>query len=142
MNNWSTTKTGYFIIASALFITLLIDIMLASVNIRLDYGFLFFVGFLGAYIFFFCWTSIPYVLMWYSLKNNIGSTRRLIIDCIAIFFSSGIGLYLYVDILYIHPDAQGGIALVAVPVVQVAVYGALSMVLNIVNIVEWFFRKD
>lgn len=126
-------KIGYLIIAFAVLVVLVILINLAIANIRAEKDLLIFIGFLGIS----CWLLMPYAVMRSILKRHSGAMHKLIMDCITIFLVSIGGLYLIVEAIYISSDAQGGIAILIVPVLQLLLYGSLSITFNAI---DWIFH--
>ena len=59
------------------------------------------------------WTGLPFLVTLYlsfTHRNKIGV-------CIGIYVSLLIGILLFVNISYRHPDPQGGIAFLALPII-------------------------
>lgn len=135
MGNNIIKKNGYAIISIAVFITILLEIKAAIGAIPKGFSLLFLI----IYILISCWILMPYILMGYALKFfSEVSTRLQIWNCIAIAMASAIGLYRYLDVIYIHPDAQGGIAFFYIPATQVVIYTVSSMFFGFI---EWIYRK-
>lgn len=136
------SKVKYGLIITALIEPLVLVVALLREIASKSFDLLLSVGYLGFTLFLSCWLTTPYILMWYSLKNYTGTTYKLTLDYIAMLSTSIIGLYRFADIIYFHPDAQGGIALFLIPLLQVAIFGILSMLFNIADIIKWFLGKD
>ena len=75
------------------------------------------------FLFFLLW---PYLVMGRILKKySWWSPQKLVLECILIFFVSGVGIYLMTYLMYFTQDAQAGIGLLFIPIIQIAVYGVL-----------------
>lgn len=79
-----------------------------------------------AFIIFAAWTSAPFIValilsLTHENKKGIG---------IGIYLSLCIGLLMFIDIRYWHPDAQGGIAFLGLPIICAII---IITAVNIVN---------
>lgn len=77
---------------------------------------------LTGWIVFGGWLSAPYAISVMGLFMLYGEKEGLLFHCWGVIIAVAIGLYLIVDITYIHPDAQGALALLMVPLFQVGAY--------------------
>lgn len=135
MGNNIIKKIGYYMIGIAVFLTIFFEINAAIGSVPNDFSLLSLI----LYLFISCWILMPYILMGYALKFfSEVSTRLQIWNCIAIAMALVIGLYKYMDVIYIHPDAQGGIAFFYIPATQVVIYTVSSMFFGFI---EWIYRK-
>lgn len=79
-----------------------------------------------AFILFAAWTSAPFIValilsLTHENKKGIGA---------GIYLSLGIGFFMFIDIRYWHPDAQGGIAFLGLPIICAII---IVTAINIVN---------
>lgn len=74
----------------------------------------------------------PYIVMGYFLTIKSDSYRKVIFKGITILVVSIFGLYGMIDIVYIHPDAQGGIALAILPFLQIFAFIVLTGMFSII----------
>lgn len=89
-------------------------------------------------IFLFLWISIPYMIMAYNVKRHSKIYNKAVLDFIKILLTISIGLYIIIDIKYVHPDPQGPIAIMIVPILQIIIYLVLCLIISIFN---WIFTK-
>lgn len=72
----------------------------------------------AAFAFLSIWLSLPYVamavLLFYLQRGGVA----LLPWCLAAVLVALGGLYVLVDVIYLHPDAQGAIAVVLTPLLQ------------------------
>lgn len=72
----------------------------------------------AAFAFLSIWLSLPYVamavLLFYLQRGGVA----LLPWCLAAALVALGGLYVLVDVIYLHPDAQGAIAVVLAPLLQ------------------------
>lgn len=131
MSNKAIAGIGYCIIGMAVMTTVIIYKMKIGVSISS----LFHLWSL----FFYLWDLLPYIVMGYSLKLfSESKTRVLFMDCIAIFFTSAIGLYLMFHVIFLESDPQAPIALLFIPAIQIIIYGIWAILFGFI---EWFLRK-
>lgn len=70
------------------------------------------------------WAIAPYVALALGARLFRTSGRARLACCIGAIVIGLAGVYAYVDTAFIHPDAQGGLSFIAVPVLQwIAVLG-------------------
>ena len=81
-----------------------------------------------AMIVFLLWGLIPYIILGYVLKNISELSKNSTLSLIAIMAISLAGLYAMVDIMFIHPDPQGGLALLMVPLFQFIAIGFMLLI--------------
>jgi hypothetical protein len=79
-------------------------------------------------VFLMFWQLAPYIVMGYLLKEHSDSRNKSLMLCVAIVIASFLGIYCSIDIIYLHPDPQGGIALFILPVIQLIAYGVFNMI--------------
>ena len=89
----------------------------------------------GAFMFFAIWLILPYALMSAALilvrrKETTSGHRQVV----AVMVSIG-GILFMADAIFWHPDAQGAIAVLMIPVLQV---GAAALLLPVVS---WLLRN-
>lgn len=102
-------KIGYVVIGVAALATLFFSIKVGS-------------------LFLFIWQSVPYLLMVYGLARCSDTSSSILFNFGAFFIISSAALYSSYDIIFVHPDPQGGIALFMLPLLQIAAYGILTLV--------------
>lgn len=71
---------------------------------------------LGA-IGFLVWAISPYLFAVFMIKQRTQYTSTLVVTGVSSFISVA-GIYLLVDAMYIHPDPQGALAFVVIPMYQ------------------------
>jgi hypothetical protein len=72
----------------------------------------------GAFFFLTVWLALPHAAMAGLLLALQRRGKTLLPWCmVAVFVTLG-GLYILVDVIYLHPDAQGAIGVVLTPVLQ------------------------
>ena len=79
-----------------------------------------------AFITIAAWTAAPFIgalILSLAQKNNIGIG-------IGIYLSLLIGIFMFVDIRYWHPDPQGGIAFLVLPIIFVAIIAASKAIVK------------
>lgn len=72
----------------------------------------------GAFVFLSIWLSVPYAAMAALLLYLQRGEMSLLPWCVAVVSVAIGGIYVLVDVIYLHPDAQGAIAVVLTPVLQ------------------------
>lgn len=72
----------------------------------------------GAFAFLAVWLTVPHVAMAALLVALQRRGKPLLPWCVASILVTLGGIYLLVDIIYWHPDAQGAIGVVLTPVLQ------------------------
>ncbi len=123
-------KSSYYLSLSALAATMILMIYAAHPwGNNYAYGGLSgYLGLLG----FLCWAASPYILLaWRSKRTIENSKKRILFETISILMCT-ISLALIIDIIFIHPDPQGGIALLFLPIYQwliIGVYGFVTLLI-------------
>lgn len=131
MTNRVIVGIGYCIIGFAVLTTVVIYKMKLGVRISSLFH-------LWPLLFYF-WDLLPYIVMGYSLKLfSESKSRVLFMDCIAIFFTSAIGLYLMWHVIFYESDPQAPIALLFIPAIQIITYGIWGLLFGFI---EWFLRR-
>jgi hypothetical protein len=76
----------------------------------------------GAFAFAAVWLTLPHAAMAALLLALQRRGKPLLPWCIAAALVAVLGLYVLVDAIYLHPDAQSAIAVVIAPVLQGIVF--------------------
>lgn len=88
---------------------------------------------IGAFVFFSIWLILPYAIMSTALiflqRKGSASFHWYVV---AVMVSAG-GILFLTDVVFWHPDAQGSIAVLMTPILQV---GALAFLLPVVLLVS------
>ncbi len=72
------------------------------------------------------WAILPYLMTFFLVKRAFKSQiHKLIVMIGALIISIG-GVALYVEAVWLHPDPQGALAFIAVPLYQWIVLGVLA----------------
>lgn len=84
----------------------------------------------SALVFFSLWLALPYIIM-SAVLAIMQRRRKLTIHYLLIVFIVVIGgMLMLADIIFWHPDAQGAIAVLMVPIVQAGVLICLWPIAN------------
>ena len=134
MSNNGIKITAYFLAGVPLLITLLFVGKLIIENIAYQ---LSLIGFLAASVFELIWLSFPYIVMLQFFKKQTMPVQRIYLDYVAVCIVSFVGLFMLMDIRFIHPDPQGPIAIQIVPIIQIGIYGLSRAVINKVRYVPF-----
>ena len=113
---------GYFVLAAAALASLVFVQILKPTS-------------LGATLFFSGWLLLPYVAL--ALVLIFGAKKRVSAKAIVVVVVvvAGAGLLFLTDIIYWHPDPQGGIAVLFTPIYQSFGIGVL------LPTCQWLFGK-
>lgn len=84
-------------------------------------------------LFFTIWQLSPYIVIGYLLKKHSNSRNKSLFICAAIVVISILGTYCSIDIIYLHPDPQGGIALFILPIIQLIAYATFNVIYQLVK---------
>ena len=79
------------------------------------------------------WATLPYLVVFFMAKWAVpvkGKEIAVFIGALILFAG---GLAVYVDAMWLHPDPQGGLAFIAVPLYQGIVLGVLAGLLLLVQ---------
>jgi hypothetical protein len=87
-----------------------------------------------AFALFSGWLSVPYFMSYYMLKGANDRKRGASAFTVCLILVAE-GVVLLTDIVYVHPDAQGGIAVLMVPILQLASLPLLS------RLCDWLSKK-
>ena len=79
----------------------------------------------GAWAFFSLWLVSPYVAMGVGLAITAGKSADTLRWHLIVLLVSALGVALLADVSWWHRDAQGAIAVLLVPVLQLAAWTAL-----------------
>jgi hypothetical protein len=103
---------GYFVLAAASLASLVFVQILKPTS-------------LGAALFFSGWLLLPYAAL--ALALIFGARERVAVKAIVVVsvVAAGAGLLFLTDIIYWHPDPQGGIAVLFTPIYQAVGIGVL-----------------
>lgn len=83
---------------------------------------------LFAWILFGTWILIPYAVgRSFVLRRDANACRR-IVKCVSVVLASAAGAYAIWDVTVGHPDAQGAIAVLFVPLIQFSVAAACALI--------------
>ena len=77
---------------------------------------------MGAFAFAAVWLTVPHAALAALLFALQRRGKPLLPWCIAAALVAALGLYVLVDAIYLHPDAQSAIAVVLAPVLQGIVF--------------------
>lgn len=86
-----------------------------------------------ALLFFMVWLLAPYLIMGVVLTMHRESRYKILSDCIACCISVTIALAVLIDIKYIHPDPQGPIAILMVPIIQSVIFVLMTLILPLIT---------
>lgn len=85
-------------------------------------------------IFIFGWVLTPYILMSFLVaRHSRMDPDRVMADCIASFIVALIGLFIWADIFYLHPDPQSPVGLIFLPPIQVAIYLGVTAIFRAIE---------
>jgi hypothetical protein len=76
--------------------------------------------------------------MGFFTKKHSNKPNKIYLDLVKIIITVAAGMYVLIDIRYLHPDPQGPIAILIVPVLQLIIYSFLCLM---IMIVAWIFNK-
>jgi len=113
MNTKSIIAIGYFILGAALLGT----VFFATTGVNS----------VIAMVLILSWMLVPYIVLAYILRSGSESVRKAVLNCGTVFLISAGGMYMLVDVMFIHPDPQGAIAVLMVPLLQLIGTGILSV---------------
>ena len=88
------------------------------------------IGMLSFSLFELIWLSFPYVIMLHFFNKHVTKVEKIYLDYIAICIVSGLGLIMILNIGFVHPDAQGPIAIQIIPLIQFGIYALFSAAIN------------
>jgi hypothetical protein len=90
---------------------------------------------LWAAVAFSAWLSLPYIVLALVLVFTVRKRASMKASVFVIVVLAGAGLLFLTDIIYLHPDAQGGIAVLFTPIYQGIGMGVL------LPLSHWLFGK-
>ena len=73
------------------------------------------------------WATLPYVGLFILAKRPVPARAREILLLVGALIVTVGGLAAYVDAIWLHPDPQGGLASVTVPLYQLIIVGLLAV---------------
>ena len=84
---------------------------------------------LGGYLwllFLALWAILPYLLLFIMANRVVNFKNKAIFLLIGALIMVGGGMAAYVDAMWLHPDPQGGLVFIAVPLYQWIIVGLLA----------------
>jgi hypothetical protein len=113
---------GYILLAIAIGISLVFVYKLGPVS-------------LGAWMVFAAVVSAPYLVLGICVALARDEPATQLANLLLIIVTTLAGLFLLTDIVFLHPDAQGAIAVVTMPILQLIGIGLLLWPLR------WWLRR-
>lgn len=72
------------------------------------------------------WATLPYLVLVIMARSAVHfRTKEILVLMGAVIIAAG-GMAAYVDAIWLHPDAQGGLAFIVVPFYQMIIVGLLA----------------
>ena|SRR6266480_2552397 len=78
--------------------------------------------------------SFPYIFVYKAIEKARSSEPDILFNIISLIIISAYGVYKTVYVVYYTNDAQSGIELFMIPIIQFIIYGVLFLIYNMKNL--------